>query len=482
MLKIKLKTKNSIIFSLFLKFSTLIYAQHFIGNYSAEFLDPSRSNRAIPVEIYYPSISDDINAQVSIGQFPIIIFGHGFLMSYSAYQNLWEEFVPRGYIIVFPRTEEGLINNHQDFGWDLQFLVTKMQGEGLNNNSPIFGAVANNTALMGHSMGGGAVFLAADSLSQNDNLQLKTIVGLAPAESSSNGVSSISSALNVDTPALILSGSQDGVTPPGAHHLPIFNNLSSDYKTFISILGGAHCYFGEPNFFCDLGENTASNGISISREDQQNITFNFVNLWLDYTLKDSCEQYDAFQDSLMNSNRITYDQIHHENPISIVTNNNGVLSSSILGSGYQWYIDNNPIAGANNATFIPSESGDYFVEVFFVNGCSTNSEPYNFEFLTISKIKLIPSQFFLHQNYPNPFNPVTHFRYDLLRDGLVNITVYNMQGKVVKKLLSDFQNAGTKSVTWNGTNVKGELVSAGLYLCFLQTGDFVQSRKMLLLK
>ena len=162
MLKIKLKTKNSIIFSLFLKYSTLIYAQHSIGNYSTEFLDSSRSNRSIPVEIYYPSISDGISTQVELGQFPIIIFGHGFLMSFSAYQNFWEEFVPRGYIIVFPRTEEGLVNDHQEFGWDLQFLVTKMQEEGVNSNSPIFGAVDNNTALMGHSMGGGAAFLAAE--------------------------------------------------------------------------------------------------------------------------------------------------------------------------------------------------------------------------------------------------------------------------------------------------------------------------------
>ena len=125
--------------------------------------------------------------------------------SFSSYQNFWEEFVPRGYIIVFPRTEEGLVNDHQEFGWDLQFLVTKMQEEGVNSNSPIFGAVDNNTALMGHSMGGGAAFLAADSLVQNQNVQLKTIIGLAPTESSSNGVSSISSALNVNIPSVVKS-------------------------------------------------------------------------------------------------------------------------------------------------------------------------------------------------------------------------------------------------------------------------------------
>ena len=477
-----MKKKSSIIFSLFLKFSTLIYAQHFIGNYSTEFFDPSRSNRSIPVEIYYPSISEDINTQVAFGQFPIILFGHGFLMSFSSYQNFWEEFVPRGYIIVFPRTEEGLVNDHQEFGWDLQLLVTKMQEEGVNSNSPIFGAVDNNTALMGHSMGGGAAFLAADSLSQSGNPQLKTIIGLAPAESSSNGVSSISSALNVNTPALILSGSQDGVTPPENHHLPMFNNLSSSYKTFISILGGAHCYFGEPNFFCDFGEATASSGISISREDQQNITFDFVNLWLDYMLKDSCEQYNAFQDSVFNSNRITYDQIHQENLTSTVIENNGVLSSSVIGSEYQWYMNNSPIAGANNFTFTPNGSGNYFVEVFFINGCPTISEPYTFEFLTTSKSKLMPDQFFLHQNYPNPFNPITSISYDLAQNGMVSLTILDMNGKIIKNLVNEFQNAGNHSLTWDGVNFVGKVVSAGLYLCVLQVGNTKQTKKLSFIK
>ena len=93
-----------------------LQAQYFIGNYSKVFQDSTRSNRNVPTEIYYPSIYEGNNTQVAFGQFPIIIFGHGFLMSFRAYQNLWEEFVPRGYIIAFPRTEEGLINDHQEFG------------------------------------------------------------------------------------------------------------------------------------------------------------------------------------------------------------------------------------------------------------------------------------------------------------------------------------------------------------------------------
>jgi len=100
-LKIILNIIISILFILFLQFSTLLHAQYFIGNYSKVFQDSTRSNRNVPTEIYYPSISAGNNTQVAFEQFPIIIFGHGFLMSFSAYQNLWDEFVPRGYIIVF---------------------------------------------------------------------------------------------------------------------------------------------------------------------------------------------------------------------------------------------------------------------------------------------------------------------------------------------------------------------------------------------
>ena len=284
---------------LLLFLSTTISAQHFIGNYSIVFQDSSRSNRDILTEISYPAYSQGQSTPAVTGQFPIIIFGHGSAIPTNAYQNLWQEFVDLGYIMVFPTTEGGIISNHQQFGWDLQFLVTKIQYEGNNSSSPIYNIVSNNTALMGHSMGGGATFLAGDSLCVNNNNQLKTIIGLAPAESFSNGVSSITSAGSITVPSLILSGSQDGVTPPSVHHLPIYANLASNYKTFISISGGAHCYFGNSNFVCDFLENASSSGISITRDEQQQATFDFLNSWLDYSLKDNCEQYLVFQDSLI---------------------------------------------------------------------------------------------------------------------------------------------------------------------------------------
>ena len=96
--------------------------------------------------------------------------------------------------------------------------------------------------------------------------------------------------------------------------------------------------------------------------------------------------------------------------------------------------------------------------------------------------EIIPEAFALHQNYPNPFNPITSLRYDLPEDGLVNITVYDMMGRVVKTLVNSSQTAGYKSIKWNATNDRNEPVSAGLYMYTIQAGEFRQTKKMVLLK
>ncbi|MDC0911361.1 FlgD immunoglobulin-like domain containing protein [Candidatus Marinimicrobia bacterium] len=456
--------------------------QYAINNYSKTFQDSSRLNREILTEIYYPVPLQNEDISASDGPFPIILFGHGFLINWDTYQNLWDEIVPQGYIMVFPRTESGLNTDHQQFGWDLQFLVTKIQEEGDRNTSPIYNLVHNNTALMGHSMGGGASFLAADSLCVNNNNQLKTIIGLAVAESSSNGVSSIASALNVTIPALIISGSQDGVTPPDVHQLPIYNNLSSNYKTIISILGGGHCYFGNPNFFCDLGESASSNGISISRVEQQRVTFDFLNSWLDFTLKDDCEQHTVFQDSLVNSISIAYNQFHLQNPVASITDDEGVLIATAIGIGYQWYLNDSVITNANNISYVPTLSGEYTVEVFFPNGCPTLSGPFSFNYQLMNDMELLPTSYLMHQNYPNPFNPATIIRYELPYNEFVSINIYDVKGVIVKSLINKNQRAGNRSIIWDATNNLGQTVSAGLYVYTIQVGGFRQSRKMVLVK
>ena len=95
---------------------------------------------------------------------------------------------------------------------------------------------------------------------------------------------------------------------------------------------------------------------------------------------------------------------------------------------------------------------------------------------------ILPASFNLNQNYPNPFNPITSIQYELPEDALVNITIYDMMGRNVKTLINGLQKAGYRSVQWNATNSSNEPVSAGLYIYTIQSGNFLQTRKMVLVK
>ena len=94
----------------------------------------------------------------------------------------------------------------------------------------------------------------------------------------------------------------------------------------------------------------------------------------------------------------------------------------------------------------------------------------------------MPDQFKIHQNYPNPFNPVTTLRYDLPEADLVNITIYDMLGREVKTLINQTQDAGYRSVIWDATNDYGKPVSAGIYLYQIHAGEYITTKKMVMLK
>ena len=94
----------------------------------------------------------------------------------------------------------------------------------------------------------------------------------------------------------------------------------------------------------------------------------------------------------------------------------------------------------------------------------------------------MPTKFGISQNYPNPFNPTTTLKYQLPEFSAVNISIYDMLGNLVKTLLNTSESPGYKSVQWNATNNQGEPVSAGVYLYKIQAGDFIDTKKMILLK
>ena len=89
----------------------------------------------------------------------------------------------------------------------------------------------------------------------------------------------------------------------------------------------------------------------------------------------------------------------------------------------------------------------------------------------------------LSQNYPNPFNPETTIRYDLSSDAIVSLTIYNIAGQVVRKLVDgESLAAGQYQAVWDGRSESGASVASGMYFYLLHAGDYVAKRKMVLLR
>ncbi len=93
-----------------------------------------------------------------------------------------------------------------------------------------------------------------------------------------------------------------------------------------------------------------------------------------------------------------------------------------------------------------------------------------------------PDKFMLMQNYPNPFNPNTAICFNLDRPDMVNLAVFDVNGRLIRTLISGNVAAGRGSIEWDGTNSQGNPVSSGIYFCRLKAGGKVLARKMVLLK
>ena len=96
--------------------------------------------------------------------------------------------------------------------------------------------------------------------------------------------------------------------------------------------------------------------------------------------------------------------------------------------------------------------------------------------------RLIPTGYRLHQNYPNPFNPGTNIEYTVPQRSHVTLSIFNIMGQEVGWLVNESQAAGAYTVYWDGTDTEGNQVASGVYLYRLKAGNFVDSKKMILLE
>jgi photosystem II stability/assembly factor-like uncharacterized protein len=139
---------------------------------------------------------------------------------------------------------------------------------------------------------------------------------------------------------------------------------------------------------------------------------------------------------------------------------------------FSWTVPNTPTTQARVRVIdrVSSAVVDSSDEVFTISG-STG----------VVEVGGIPTQYELHQNYPNPFNPSTVITYGVPKDGFVSLTVFNMIGQEIATLVNERQSAGRYSISFDTQKLAGN-ASSGLYFYRLSAGDFVEIRKMMLLK
>jgi|GEM_PF-6909106 len=99
-----------------------------------------------------------------------------------------------------------------------------------------------------------------------------------------------------------------------------------------------------------------------------------------------------------------------------------------------------------------------------------------------SEEKALPNEYFLYQNYPNPFNPETFIRFDLPTSGHVRVEIFDLQGNAVSLLLSQRLQPGQHIIRWNSRDSRGRRLSSGIYYLKMTAGDFVDVKRVVLLR
>lgn len=367
--------------------SVISQAQTFsVGHMSINFKDVSRtggysisggittstlSGRDIGTEVYYPATTAGNNVAVASGQFPVVVFGHGFVMTYDNYDNVYNQLASKGYIVLLPRTEGGFSPAHADFGADLKYLANA--GMDLNTISTptalatFNGKVLQKSAIGGHSMGAGCSYLGA----ANNN----SITCLFNFAAATTNPSSVSTASLISVPSLVISGARDCVadtTVQNSHYAA----LTSTKKFHVILKQLTHCDFGNGNSTnCTLGQGTSGCGNQISNSLAFPRYMNYLQNFLDNQLKNDCAAGQRFMDSIQSNSSLVAGKkitgtialpftISISGPGSICNGNSATLTASGATS-YTW---TNGIT--NGVAFTPTITQTYSVTATNSVGCT----------------------------------------------------------------------------------------------------------------
>jgi photosystem II stability/assembly factor-like uncharacterized protein len=171
--------------------------------------------------------------------------------------------------------------------------------------------------------------------------------------------------------------------------------------------------------------------------------------------------------------------------VSIVSTVN-LLYRSVPGNNWRLIAQNVSASAGNYSWSVPDAPGQTVVRVVSTDDPSVIDESNNtFTILSptsVAELGGVPTTYELAQNYPNPFNPTTEITYGIPAAGHVTLTVYNALGQEVLRLVDVQQAAGRYSARLNGLDGRGVALSSGVYYYTLHAGEFVEIKKMLLLK
>ena len=145
------------------------------------------------------------------------------------------------------------------------------------------------------------------------------------------------------------------------------------------------------------------------------------------------------------------------------------LDLPVTQFSYQWIVPDLITDEGKIKIYMDNVGGDYLAvsENFSISGTMVSAK----------NEEAVPLSFTLYPNYPNPFNPTTTIRYTLSKTDFVSLVIYDIRGEEVERLIEGEQPEGTRTVRWNASRM-----ASGVYFYRLTAGDFVQTRKMILIR
>ncbi|MBT4332526.1 MAG: T9SS type A sorting domain-containing protein, partial [Candidatus Cloacimonetes bacterium] len=183
---------------------------------------------------------------------------------------------------------------------------------------------------------------------------------------------------------------------------------------------------------------------------------------------------DEITETLLNLswNMPAINDLDHFNIYSAINDENFELLTETIGVEFIYEFDN-----------IPFTTYKFYITA--INQQGMESDPSEtVEYTTVDADgNIIPVTTQLNGNYPNPFNPTTSISFSVAQtSSFVNVEIFNIKGQRVKQLVNEILSTGNHVTVWNGKDDNNKQAASGIYFYKMKTGEFQQSKKMLLLK